>query len=80
RQVAGHHLMAKSFSKGRLQIARHIEHAPSPVQRTGMAAAMDPNPLATGSNLQQAQPLGLLRRRQRQAHVSEPIGSQTAVP
>ena len=93
RQVAGHHLMAKSFGKGRLQIARHIEHAkgsirsiptalpmPSPMKCTGVMAAMDPNPLATGSNSQQTQPLGLLRRRQRQAHVSEPIGSQTAVP
>ena len=80
RKVAGHHLMAKSFGKGRLQIHRHIEHAPSPMKCTGVVAAMDPNPLATGSNLQQAQLLGLLRRRQRQAHVSEPIGSQTAVP
>ena len=93
RQVTGHHLMAKGFGKGHLQIARHIEHAKggirsiptampmaSPMKCTGVVAAMDPNPLATGSNLQQAQPLGLLRRRQRQAHVSEPIGSQTAVP
>ena len=50
RKVAGHHLMAKSFRKGRLQIARHIEHAPTPMKCTGVVAAMDPNPLATGSN------------------------------
>ena len=91
--MVGYHLMAVGFVKGDLQAIGQIEHAkctidciPStlvvtpPMQGISMAASVDAEPLTASSNGVQAQASGLLLRRERQAHLSEPAGSQTGAP